>query len=249
MSKIMVVIPTFNEIENIERMVKTLLGLPVPGLEVLVVDDNSPDGTGQKVDELVAASGGRVHAMHRAGKQGLGTAYTQGFRWALDQGTDIIVQMDADFSHDPNDVPRLVEAAKNYDVVIGSRYIKGGRLDEQWSIWRRLLSWWANRVWVGFILRTPLKDNTSGFRAWRRSVLIGIDLNRIKSNGYVFQVEVTYLALRMGYTFTEVPIYFQDRRYGTSKMGLKVQMESATGVVRLRSTYQKLTPTDRAAGG
>jgi len=249
MSKTIVVIPTYNEVENIEKMVNTLLGLPVPNLEVLVVDDNSPDGTGKKVDEMVISSGGRVHAMHRTGKQGLGTAYTQGFRWALDHGADVIVQMDADFSHNPNDVPRLVAQSDKFDVVIGSRYVKGGRLDEKWKAWRRLLSWWANRVWVGTILRTPLKDNTSGFRAWGRRVLLGINLDRIKSNGYVFQVEMTFLALKMGYTFTEIPIYFAERREGTSKMTFSVQMESALGVLRLRPRYGHLTPADRAAGG
>lgn len=249
MSKTIVVVPTYNEIENLPLLVEVLLNLPVPELEVLVVDDNSPDGTGKKADELSAASSGRVHVMHREGKQGLGTAYVQGFRWALERDADLIIQMDCDFSHDPNDVPRLVEAAKTVDAVIGSRYTKGGRLDERWSFWRRLLSWWANRVWVGTILGSPVRDNTGGFRAWRRKTLIGMDLNRVRSNGYIFQVEITYLAHRLGYKFTEVPIYFADRRYGQSKMGLKIQIEAALGVFRVRRRFGKLTPADRAPGG
>lgn len=246
MTKTIVVVPTYNEIENIPLMVEALLKQPVPGLEVLVVDDNSPDGTGQKVDELVAANPGRVYALHRPGKMGLGTAYVQGFGWALDHGADTIVQMDADFSHDPNDVPRLIEALKNADAVIGSRYVKGGRLDERWSFGRRFLSWWANRIWVGFILNTPVRDNTGGFRAWKRQTLLGMDLSRIKSNGYIYQVEVTYIALRLGYHFVEVPIYFADRKYGRSKMGPRVQMESALGVFQVRARHHSLNAQQRA---
>jgi dolichol-phosphate mannosyltransferase len=246
MTKTIVVVPTYNELENLPRMAEALLALPVPGLEVLVVDDNSPDGTGQRADELAAASGGRINVIHRPGKQGLGTAYIQGFRWALAHDADVIVQMDCDFSHDPQDVPRLLEAAKDCEAVIGSRYVKGGRLDESWSVGRRLLSWWANRVWVGTILQTPVKDNTGGFRAWRRDTIIGMNLDRVKSNGYVFQVEVTYIALRLGYKFCEVPIYFADRKYGRSKMGLKVQIEAALRVFQVRARHHHLKPTDRA---
>jgi len=245
MTKTIVVVPTYNELENIPLMVDALLKQPVPGLEVLVVDDNSPDGTGRKVDELVAAHPGRVHVIHRPGKMGLGTAYVQGFRWALDHGAEVIVQMDADFSHDPNDVPRLIAALDHADAVIGSRYVKGGRLDERWSFGRRFLSWWANRIWVGFILNTPVRDNTGGFRAWKRQTLVGIGLDRIKSNGYIYQVEVTYIALRLGYHFAEVPIYFADRKYGRSKMGPRVQMESALGVFQVRGRHRHLTCCDR----
>src|SRR5258708_176569 len=218
-------------------------------VEVLVVDDNSPDGTGQKADALAQSTGGKVHVLHRAGKQGLGTAYVAGFRKALDLGADIVVQMDADFSHDPRFIPDMLTALKNVDVVIGSRYTKGGKLDEKWGVGRRLLSWWANSVWIRNILRTPLKDNTAGFRAWKRSTLVGMNLDRIQSNGYIFQVEVTYIALRLGYKFAEVPIYFADRKYGESKMGLGVQIESALGVFQVRQRFHNLTPADRAAGG
>lgn len=249
MTKTIVVVPTYNEVENLPKLIEVLLKLPVPDLNVLVVDDHSPDGTGQEADRIAANSNGRVSVMHREGKQGLGTAYVQGFKWALEHGADIVVQMDADFSHAPQDVTRLVEGMQTCDVVIGSRYVKGGRLDERWSIWRRLLSWWANRVWVASILGTPLRDNTAGFRAWRRSVLLGMNLDRIKSNGYIFQVEMSCLAHKLGYKLCEVPIYFQDRRYGQSKMGLKVQLEAARGVFSVRSRYNHLTSADRAPGG
>ncbi len=246
MSKLVVVVPTFNERENLPPLAEKLLALPVPGLELLVVDDNSPDGTGQIADEL-AAKDSRVHVLHRPGKMGLGTAYIEGFRWALANGADVIMQMDADFSHDPSYVPQLYEKIQEYDAVIGSRYTKGGRLDERWSVGRRLLSWWANRVWVHFVLRTPVKDNTGGFRAWRRATLLGMNLDRVRSNGYIFQVEITYIALRLGYHFAEVPIYFADRKWGKSKMGLKIQIEAALRVFQVWWRHHRLTPADRAA--
>lgn len=246
MDKVVVVVPTYNESENVQKLVGELLALPVPGLEVLIVDDNSPDGTGQMADKL--ALDGRVHVLHRPGKQGLGTAYVQGFKWALAQGADVVMQMDADFSHAPHYIPDMLAALPGCDSVIGSRYAKGGKLDERWSVWRRLLSWWANSVWVRTILRMPIHDNTGGFRAWRRATLLGMDLDRVRSNGYIFQVELTYLAYRLGYKFQEVPIYFQDRRYGKSKMGLAIQIEAALGVFGLWRRYHRLTPAMRASG-
>jgi dolichol-phosphate mannosyltransferase len=249
MSKVLVVVPTFNEAENLPRLAQELLSLPVSGLEMLVVDDNSPDGTGKIADDLAIQYQGRIHVLHRAGKQGLGTAYVQGFKWAINYGADVIMQMDADFSHPPSAIPEMVEQTKYYDAVIGSRYIKGGRLDERWSVGRRLLSWWANSVWVRGILRTPVQDNTGGFRAWRRATLIGMDLDRIRSNGYIFQVEITYIALRLGYQFCEVPIYFADRKYGKSKMGLKIQIEAALRVFEVWWRHHNLTPKMRAAEG
>jgi len=245
MDRVVIVVPTYNEAENVPKLAAELLALPVPGLEVLIVDDNSPDGTGQIADELVAT--GRIYVLHRAGKQGLGTAYLQGFKWALAHGADILVQMDADFSHAPHYIPDMLAALPGYDAVIGSRYAKGGKLDERWSVWRKLLSWWANSVWVHIILRTPVHDNTGGFRAWKRATLIGMDLDRVRSNGYIFQVELTYLACRLGYTFQEVPIYFQDRRYGKSKMGLNIQIEAALGVFGLWWRYHRLTRVMRAS--
>src|SRR5258708_23036222 len=192
MPRVIVVVPTYNEAENLPRIIEQVLALPVSTIEVLVVDDNSPDGTGKIADDLAAQNAGRVHTLHRAGKQGLGTAYLEGFKWALDQGAEIVVQMDADFSHDPKFLPQLIEAAEKGDGVIGSRYVKGGKLDERWGVGRRFLSWWANSIWVGGILRTSVKDNTGGFRAWRRATLIGMGLSRIRSTGYIFQVEITY---------------------------------------------------------
>lgn len=245
MDKVLIVVPTYNEAENVRKITAELLALPVPGLEVLIVDDNSPDGTGQIADELAADV--RVHVLHRASKQGLGTAYVQGFRWALAHGADVVMQMDADFSHAPHYIPNMLAALPGHDSVIGSRYAPGGKLDERWSIWRKLLSWWANSVWVHVILRTPVRDNTGGFRAWKRATLIGMDLDRVRSNGYIFQVELTYLAYRLGYTFQEVPIYFQDRRYGKSKMGLSIQIEAAIGVFGLWWRYHRLTQVMRAS--
>ena len=249
MSKVLVVVPTFNEAENLPRLAQELFALPVPGLEMLVVDDNSPDGTGKIADDLAQQNPERVHVMHRAGKQGLGTAYVQGFKWAINYGADVIMQMDADFSHPPSAIPAMVEQTNHYDAVIGSRYTKGGRLDERWSFGRRLLSWWANSVWVRGILRTSVQDNTGGFRAWRRATLIGMNLDRVRSNGYIFQVEITYIALRLGYTFCEVPIYFADRKYGKSKMGLKIQIEAALRVFEVWWRHHSLNPMMRVAGG
>jgi len=244
-----VVIPTYNEKENLPRMVESIFALPILNLAMLIVDDNSPDGTGKIADEFATAKPDQVYVMHRAGKQGLGTAYIQGFKWALDHGAERIVQMDADFSHDPNDLPRLLAGLEQHDLVIGSRYAKGGKLDERWSAGRRLLSWWANRVWVDFILGTRVKDSTAGFRAWRKTTLIGLNLDQIKSNGYIFQVEMCYLARKLGYSIQEVPIYFADRKYGESKMDFKTQYEAAVGVFKLRQRYGKLTPANRAVGG
>lgn len=245
MPKTIVVMPTYNEKTNLPLIANEVLALPVEGIEILIVDDNSPDGTGKIADELAAAKPDRVHVLHRAGKMGLGTAYIQGFRWALANGADIIMQMDSDFSHDPKAIPSMLEAIKDCDAVIGSRYTKGGKLDERWGVHRRLLSWWANSIWVRGILQTPVKDNTGGFRAWRRHTLIGIDLDRVRSNGYIFQVEITYLALRLGYKFCEVPIYFADRKYDKSKMGLKVQIEAALRVFQVRMRHHHLGPKNR----
>ncbi len=249
MPKVVIVVPTYNEAENLPRLAEQLLALPVPGIELLVVDDNSPDGTGKIADDLAAQSNGRIQVLHRPGKQGLGTAYILGFRWALNYGADVIMQMDADFSHPPAAIPEMVKMLDRYDAVIGSRYVRGGRLDERWSVGRRLLSWWANSVWVRGILRTPVHDNTGGFRAWRCRTLVGMNLDRIRSNGYIFQVEITYIALRLGYTFYEVPIYFADRKYGKSKMGLKIQIEAALRVFQVWWRHHNLTPAMRTAGG
>ena len=244
-SKVIVVVPTYNERENLTRLTAELFDLPVPALEILVVDDNSPDGTGKLADEL-AAKDKRIHVIHRQSKMGLGTAYIQGFDWALKQGAAVIVQMDADFSHSPKYIPTMLAATANCDVVAGSRYTSGGKLDERWSVWRKLLSWWANSVWVRLILGTEVRDATGGFRAWKRDTVIGMNLAQVRSNGYVFQVEIAYLAERLGYHFSEVPIYFEDRRLGTSKMGIGIQLEAALGVLRIWRRFHSFTPANRA---
>ena len=244
----LIVLPTYNEAENLPKMLDALLALELPVRQsMLVVDDNSPDGTGQIAEEYAARHPDRVSVLHRAGKQGLGTAYIAGFRVAIQRGVDFVLQMDSDFSHDPKYIPDLLRAAleDGYDVVIGSRYVQGGSVDERWGVGRKLLSWWANSVYVRLILRTPIKDATGGFRLWRTDVLRGMDLNRIRSNGYVFQVETAYVAERLGYRIAEVPIHFPDRRLGQSKMSFRVQSEAALRVWQVLWRHRKLNPSAR----
>ncbi|NLE75281.1 MAG: polyprenol monophosphomannose synthase [Chloroflexi bacterium] len=238
--KAMVVLPTYNEAENLPKIVPELLALDLPGLQVLVVDDNSPDGTGQLADRLSEEYPGRVRVMHRPGKEGLGTAYLAGFRVALAQGADRVVQMDSDYSHAPAYVPTLVAQADSYDVVVGSRYVRGGKLDERWGVGRYLLSWWANSVYVRLILGLKVRDATAGFKCWRREALEAIDLERVRSNGYIFQVEMAYVSEKLGLRVTEVPIYFEDRRIGQSKMSMRVKLEAAWRVWTLRKRYRDL---------
>ncbi|MGD9049206.1 MAG: polyprenol monophosphomannose synthase [Anaerolineae bacterium] len=232
--KIMVVIPTYNEADNLPTMVGELLTLELPQVEILIVDDNSPDGTGEIADDLVKRHPERIHVLHRTGKLGLGTAYVAGFTYAIEQGADLIVQMDADFSHSPGYILRLVEASKEYDVVVGSRYVSGGSLDERWSWWRYALSWWANSVYTRLILGVEVKDATAGFKCWWRATLEGIGLERVRSNGYVFQVEMAYLTEKLGYRFLEIPIHFEDRRIGQSKMTVPVKIEAALSTFQIR---------------
>ncbi len=245
--KIIVVIPTYNEAENLATMVDTLLALGVPDLSILVVDDNSPDGTGDLADQIADDMPGKVAVLHRPGKLGLGTAYIQGFRRALELGADLVLQMDCDFSHDPKFIPQMLKALNecDCDVVVGSRYVKGGSVDQTWGVGRKLLSWWANSVYVNLILRTQTEDATGGFRLWRREVLESMDLGRIRSNGYVFQVETIYVAEKLGFTAVEVPIYFADRQRGQSKMSFRVQVEAALRVWQVWLRHRHLTPDDR----
>ena len=236
---ITIIIPTYNEAENLPRLSAALLALPLPGLDLLVVDDNSPDGTGQIADTLERDTGGRVHALHRSGKLGLGSAYIQGFRWALAHGADAICQMDADFSHPVEKVPELVEALASADLALGSRYVPGGALDERWAFWRKGLSTFGN-FYARSILGLDVRDCTGGFRLWQRKALEGMPLERVKSNGYVFQVEMIYLASLLGYKIKEIPIYFAERQQGTSKMSLRIQMEAAYRVWLLPGIYADL---------
>jgi dolichol-phosphate mannosyltransferase len=237
--KVMVVVPTYNEADNLPTMVGELLALDIPDLEILIVDDNSPDGTGQIADDLTARYPDRVHVIHRSGKLGLGTAYITGFGFALDRGADLIVQMDADFSHSPSYILKFVEAIEKYDVVIGSRYVPGGSLDERWGWWRYFLSWWANSVYTRMILGVRVKDATAGFKCWRRATLEGIGLDRVRSNGYVFQVEMAFLTEKLGYRFLELPIHFEDRRIGQSKMTTRVKIEAALRTFQIRWRHRK----------
>jgi dolichol-phosphate mannosyltransferase len=237
------VVPTYNEASNLSALVGELLALGVPDLGILVVDDNSPDGTGDIADELAKQHPGRVDVIHRSGKLGLGTAYIAGFGYAIDQGADRIIQMDADFSHSPSYIPEFLRAIEDNDVVIGSRYVPGGSLDEQWGWDRHLLSWWAN-TYTNLILGIKVKDSTAGFKCWRRSTLEGIGLERVRSNGYVFQVEMAYLTEKLGYRFLEIPIHFEDRHIGSSKMTMPVKIEAALRTWQIRWRHRK---TQRAS--
>lgn len=240
MKKTIIVIPTYNEADNITNITETLLSLGIEDLEILFVDDNSPDGTGKLADELAAGYAGRVWVMHRSGKLGLGTAYIQGFQWALEHQADHIIQMDADFSHSPNYIPEFLKWIEMYDVVVGSRYISGGRVDEKWSWGRWFLSWWANSVWVRLILGVKTKDSTAGFKCWSSQALRLIDLDQIRSNGYVFQVEMCYVSELKGLRIKEIPIYFEDRRIGMSKMSMRVKVEAALRVFEIRRRYHSI---------
>jgi dolichol-phosphate mannosyltransferase len=226
-----VVIPTYNESENLSRLVPALLESS-SSLEVLVVDDGSPDGTGE-VAELFAESTGRVQVIHRADKQGLGTAYVAGFEYALDHDHDYVLQMDADFSHRPKDLARLLEAAESADLVIGSRNVAGGRV-ENWSLLRRTVSR-GGSFYARHLLKLPIRDCTSGFKCWRREALEVIDFTSVGSNGYGFQVEMNHLCHRAGLRITEVPIVFPDRTAGSSKMSWEIFLEAAVLVWKLRS--------------
>ena len=235
-----VVIPTFNEADNLPALTAELWALPIPELKIIVVDDASPDGTGAIARELATRMPGRLDLIEREGKLGLGTAYITGFKYALEQGAETIAQMDADFSHSPSYLPKFMEELETADAVIGSRYIPGGSLDERWGIGRVLLSWFGN-VYARTILRLMIKDTTGGFRMWRHETLAGMPLDKIKSNGYVFQVEMAYVAQKLGYTLKEFPIYFEDRRIGQSKMSLRIQLEAAFRVWQVLFTHHSLS--------
>jgi dolichol-phosphate mannosyltransferase len=239
--KPIVVVPTYNEAENIAKLVAALFALQVPNLEVLVVDDQSPDGTGELVEKLAPAYTGRLHAMHRSGPRGLGRAYLDGFGWALKYGADAVIQMDADFSHSPTYLPQFLSFIQEYEIVVGSRYVVGGQLDKEWEVGRIVLSAWANFYARG-ILRMKTHDVTAGFKCWRRSALEAIRLERVRSNGYVFQVEMAYLSERLGLRVLEVPIYFEDRRIGKSKMSVPVKLEAAWRVWQVWLRHFRVRP-------
>jgi len=235
--KIIQIIPTYNEAQNLPELVSALFAQSIPGLHVLVVDDNSPDGTGDVAERLSEEYPGHVMVLHRQGKEGLGRAYTHGLQVALDQGADVIGMMDADHSHPPEKLPAMLEALKNADLVIGSRYTPGGSLDETWPFWRKGLSWFGN-VYARTILGLPIRDATGGYRLWRRKALESIPFAQSRSNGYVFTVELAYMAKLAGLTFAEVPIYFAERIHGASKMSLRIQIEAAFRVWQLKRHYK-----------
>jgi dolichol-phosphate mannosyltransferase len=235
MSERLVIVPTYNEIENIDRIVQAVMAL-TPATDLLIVDDNSPDGTGQKIEELQSLYKARLHLLKRVEKLGLGTAYIMGFKWAIRKGYQYICEMDADLSHDPGDLPRLFEACNHQaaDVAIGSRYVSGVNV-VNWPMSRVLISYFAS-VYVRLITRMKVRDATAGFVCYRREVLEVIDLDRIKFKGYAFQIEMKFKAWKYGFNVMELPIIFTDRREGTSKMSGKIVNEAIWGVIRLKVT-------------
>jgi dolichol-phosphate mannosyltransferase len=227
----LVVMPTYNERENLPQIVPLVLSQD-PGIHVLIVDDNSPDGTGELADKL-AGENERVHVVHRPGKQGLGTAYIAGFKWALERDYEYVFEMDSDFSHNPEHIPQFLEAAQEYDLVLGSRYLRGVTV-VNWPMSRLLLSYFANK-YARVITGLPFTDTTGGFKCYRRKVLEEIDLDRITSEGYSFQIETTFRAWRKGFKIGEIKIIFTDRTEGTSKMSGKIIREAVWKVWWLRT--------------
>lgn len=232
MGKNLVIIPTYNEIENIDKMVRTVFSLP-RNFDLLIVDDGSPDKTAERVKKLQTEFPGQLHLEERKGKLGLGTAYIHGFKWALNRDYDYIFEMDCDFSHDPADLVRLLEACeKGADVAVGSRYCTGGKI-QNWPLGRILMSYFAS-VYVRVVLWIPVKDTTAGFKCYRKSVLQSIELDKVKFMGYAFQIEMKYRAYKKGFKIVEVPIMFTDRVLGVSKMSTKIFKEAFLGVLQMR---------------
>ncbi len=238
MTDSLVIIPTYNERENVELMIRTVMGLSVP-FDILIVDDNSPDGTVQVVQSLMQEFSNRLHLLLRKEKNGLGKAYISGFQWALQKNYDYIFEMDCDFSHNPKDLIRLREACVNgADVAIGSRYCKGGKIKD-WPIGRVLMSYFAS-LYVRTVLWIPIADTTAGFKCYKRKVLQSINFNDIQFTGYAFQIEMKYAAHKLGFKIVEVPILFKDREKGQSKMSIKIFREALLGVLKMRlKKYKK----------
>ena len=239
MEKKAVIIPTYNEIENIEAIVRKVFSLE-GGYHILVIDDGSPDGTAAAVEALQAEFPDRLHLIKRAGKLGLGTAYLTGFKWCIEHGYDYVFEMDADFSHNPEDLPRLLEACRSgdADVAVGSRYCRGVSVVD-WPIGRIIMSYFAS-VYVRTILKMKIFDTTAGFKCYRREVLEAIDLDDVRMKGYGFQIEMKYTAFKLGFKVKEVPIVFVNRQLGTSKMSGGIFGEAFWGVIRLR--FRKFRP-------
>jgi dolichol-phosphate mannosyltransferase len=239
-ARVLVIVPTYNERENIARMIDTVLAQD-RRLEILVVDDGSPDGTAEIVEGMMGRHPGRVHLHKRPGKMGLGTAYLAGFRIAIEGKYDLVMEMDADFSHDPSHLPQFLKAIEGCDIVLGSRYRDGKVTIVNWPISRLLLSYYAN-VYARMVTGLPVWDATGGFKCFRRKVLEAINLNAVKSNGYAFQIEMSFRAWKKGFKFVEIPIVFVDRTEGASKMSKAIVREAVWMVPRLRlmSIFGKL---------
>lgn len=229
--KSLIVIPTYNERDNIVPLVEQVTGV-APATDILIIDDNSPDGTGQIADELHMRDP-RVHVLHRPGKLGLGTAYVRGFQYAIEHGYDLVFEMDADFSHDPAHLPQFLRAIESADLVLGSRYREGKVTVVNWPMGRLLLSYFAN-VYARIVTGLGLWDSTGGFKCFRRAVLETIDLNAVRSNGYAFQIEMSFRAWKKGFRLVEIPIVFVDRTEGQSKMSGAIVREAVWMVWRLR---------------
>jgi len=241
---ITIIIPTYNEAGNLPALTQVLFGLPLENLSILIVDDGSPDGTGELAEKLATQYSTtsdpinrRMNVLRRRGKLGLGSAYMEGFRFAFEMGADAIGQMDADFSHPPEKLVELVRALEQCDLAMGSRYIPGGSVDRNWPLWRKSLSAFGN-FYARSLLSLPVRDATGGFRLWRSSALSSLPLDKVRSNGYGFLVELTYLASKLGLRITEVPIYFADRSWGNSKMSFRIQREAALRVWQMLWEYR-----------
>lgn len=235
----LIVVPTYNEIENLESLVSSVLGnIPSSEVEILIVDDGSPDGTGQLADKL-AGRNPRVHVLHRQKKMGLGTAYVNGFHWGLERGFDALIEMDADFSHNPKYLPQMLDLLKANDVVIGSRYVAGGGT-VNWGLGRKILSR-GGSFYSRMILGATIRDFTGGFNGWRRKVLESVDLGSLRSDGYSFQIELKYRAFLKGFKIGEFPIVFEDRKVGKSKMSRRIVVEALMRVwgFRFRSPFRE----------
>ncbi len=230
MEKSLVVMPTYNEADNVQKIVPAILSV-AESIDVLIVDDGSPDGTAELVKKMKAQEN-RIHLIERPRKMGLGTAYVDGFRFALSNGYEYIFEMDADFSHDPGEIPNFLKKIKDYDLVVGSRYLNGVTV-VNWPLKRLILSYCAN-LYTRIITGIPLKDATAGFKCFRRKVLETIDLEKINSNGYSFQIEMHYKTWKKGFRVTEIPIIFEDRRVGVSKMSKKIVFEAVRMVWKLK---------------
>ena len=235
--KTLIIIPTYNERENLRPLLDEIF-VNAPQSDILVVDDNSPDGTGSLADQI-AEEDTRVHVLHRAGKLGLGTAYIAGFKYAIAHEYDAAFEMDADFSHDPRYLPNFLGAIESADLVIGSRYVQGGGTPN-WSLLRRFISGGGN-IYTRIVLGLPIHDCTAGYRCYRRSVLEQIDLDTVRSQGYAFQVELVHRVLQHGFKIVEIPIIFMDRRVGKSKMSRKIFIEGFVSVLRIRFSKQDNT--------